>query len=589
MSRLVVDTPLSLNLRRFITVPYRINSIRPKGSAAIDLGKLTVLVGPNNCGKSQTLKDIRNYTISGSLDRLVVLEAINSTVPNEIELKTGMQVRPHEAADHINVTGVKDDLMSQISFGPHKTWFEQVYAPNADRAHQEREILRSLGTCLIAYLGAEARFKLTESSASFNPRDGVPSNAIQSLDAADANVLTELRRAFKSAFDMDLGLDWAAMTHLYLRVAKDFGDIPDTRGELDALMSGADELQKQGDGFRSFTGIALALLTYPNRTILLDEPEAFLHPAQARVLGRWVAKQASMRPAQVVVATHSADFLAGLIGAGEAAKIIRLNRAEMTTRFHEIAPAVTTGLVESPLLSSQPVLDSMFHRGVVICEGDPDRAVYQTVAQRFSNQLGEDFLFIHSNGKDASKLPARLLRESGTPVCVIADFDILNSEITLGGVVEGLTGHGLDEVARQFRVDLSAAVESKSQEQSLEELKASVAAWLGQENDLRRARKSLVASARAGSNKWDHAKKAGVSALPEVDRPAARTLIANLSLLGLFVVPCGELESWIDFGVPKGNRWNQRALQELHDDRCSQALKEFVDEVLGFLAHMPMP
>lgn len=568
-------------------VPYQINSICPKGALEINLGKLTVLVGPNNCGKSQTLKDIREFTSSGSLDRLVVLDGVGVSLPDETELRAGVQIRPHEnTADHINVIGVKDDLLSQVSFGPSKSWFEDVFNGDMDRSRQQREILRSLGTCLIAYLGAEARFKLTQSSAAFNPRSEAPSNAIQSLYAAEPTVLAELRQAFKAAFDMDIGLDWAALTQFYLRVSEDFGAIPDTRAELDALMSDADDLQGQGDGFRSFTGIALALLTYPSRIILLDEPEAFLHPAQARVLGDWVARRASLRSAQVIVATHSSDFLAGLVGAGKEAKIMRLSRAEMTTRFRVIAPEITTGLVESPLLSSQPVLDSMFHRGVVICEGDPDRAVYQTVAQRFvENRIGADFLFIHSNGKDAAKIPAQLLRETGTPVCVVVDFDAMNSEKTLEEIAKSLTGVGLGEDEKALRDVVAAAIEAKSEKQSLDDLKTSVAAWIEQvgSDDLRKARKNLVAYARAGSNKWDHAKKVGIKALPDAEQPVALDLIERLSSRGIFVVPCGELESWMGLGVSKGNSWNQLALQRLHEGDCPPPLTEFVERILKFL------
>lgn len=566
---------------------YRIRSIYPKGDSAIQLGQLTVLVGPNNSGKSQTLKDIRQFTSSGSSERLVILDNVETTLPTEAEVRNEVRIRPHEnSSDHINILGVRDDLLTQMNFGPHKDWFEHNFVLNGNQSHQTIEILRCLGTCFIAYLGAEARFKLTTGSPAFNPRAEAPSNAIQSLFAADASVQSELRTAFRAAFNMDIALDWAAMTRFYLRVASDFGDIPDDRITLDLLMADAGELETQGDGFRSFAGVALSLLTYPTRVLLVDEPEAFLHPAQARVLGRWVGEQASKRPAQIIVATHSADFLAGLFAASDDATILRLNRTSTSTTFHEIPHDVTAGLIESPLLSSQPVLDSLFHRGVVICEGDPDRAVYQTVAQHYPH--GEEFLFIHSNGKDAAKFPAELLRKSGTPVSVIADFDVVNSEKTLEEIVEALTGSKLDEEIKQVRNEVSAAIESKSQMQSLEELKANVAAWCEQPNgDLRLARKSLVSHARAGSNKWEKAKKVGISCMLEANAAKAGDLIEWLAVRGLFVVPCGELESWMSLGHPKGSRWNQAALQALHANNCPRELQEFVDRALAFLTPPP--
>jgi len=43
----------------------RINSIEIKNSKIIELGNFTLLVGPNNVGKSQTLKDINTKLTLG--------------------------------------------------------------------------------------------------------------------------------------------------------------------------------------------------------------------------------------------------------------------------------------------------------------------------------------------------------------------------------------------------------------------------------------------------------------------------------------------------------------------------------------------
>src|SRR5688572_1404311 len=163
-------------------MPYQLHSIRPRGGEPIELGKLTVLVGPNNCGKSQTLKDIREFTSSGVLDRLVILDQVSATLPDEAELRASVQTRPHETAvDHVQISGVKDDLLTQLGFGPPRNWIDRQYSQAGNSEDQKREVLRSLGTCLIAYLGAEARFKLTSPTSGFDTRSQAPANAIQSL------------------------------------------------------------------------------------------------------------------------------------------------------------------------------------------------------------------------------------------------------------------------------------------------------------------------------------------------------------------------------------------------------------------------
>lgn len=46
------------------------------------------------------------------------------------------------------------------------------------------------------------------------------------------------------------------------------------------------QVQDQGDGIKSFTGILLYLMMENYCTFLIDEPESFLHPPQARILGQ---------------------------------------------------------------------------------------------------------------------------------------------------------------------------------------------------------------------------------------------------------------------------------------------------------------
>ena len=45
------------------------------------------------------------------------------------------------------------------------------------------------------------------------------------------------------------------------------------------------QVQNQGDGIKSFVGIMLYLMIDHYRTFLIDEPESFLHPPQAKIMG----------------------------------------------------------------------------------------------------------------------------------------------------------------------------------------------------------------------------------------------------------------------------------------------------------------
>ncbi|WP_304722163.1 AAA family ATPase [Conexibacter sp. CPCC 206217] len=61
---------------------------------------------------------------------------------------------------------------------------------------------------------------------------------------------------------------------------------PDIQPRLDSVeylnaLDGLPLVPDQGDGMRSFIGLLLTILSSSHPLILVDEPEAFLHPPQA--------------------------------------------------------------------------------------------------------------------------------------------------------------------------------------------------------------------------------------------------------------------------------------------------------------------
>lgn len=565
-------------------MPIRLKSIKSSSGNTHELGNFSILVGPNNCGKSQTLRDIREYVTSGITDRLKVLNELEIELPMEPQGMKGLRSSPHQSPGHTLISGVSFDLQSRHDFAPNGNWISQKFNEAKLNPSSNKELLNNMGKFWVAHLDAESRFRLSSPTDSYDTRTEAPSNAMQAFFSEGKEALNELRTAFREAFGVDIALDWAAMRRFSLRIGRDFGTIPDTLDGLDHLLKGTPELATQGDGYRSFAGLALAMLTFPDRLLLLDEPEAFLHPAQARTLGRWLATYAVKRSSQVILATHSADFLWGAVSANANVSVIRLNRNENVTQFHVIPPTTITDLAQSPLLSSQPVLDSLFQKGVVVCEGDPDRAVYQTVAHDRGMVIGGDeILFIHTNGKDAIKAPLKLLRDAGTPACAIVDIDILNSEQVFAEIVEALSGEPISKELLNLQNCISKCVDETPQAELLTTLLQSVTEWQKiPHKDIRSARKSLVSVARQ-SSKWQIVKKEGANFFKDGNIAKFEQLIIACNKLGLFIVPKGELEGWMQLGVTKGRTWNRLALEKLHEGNCPPDLKAFVTDIVAFL------
>lgn len=85
-------------------------------------------------------------------------------------------------------------------------------------------------------------------------------------------------------------------------------------------------LHEQGDGMRSFTGILLNLLIPNFSCFLIDEPESFLHPPQAKILGQ-IFNETLTENKQLFISTHSQEFLKGLVETNpNRVKIIRITR-----------------------------------------------------------------------------------------------------------------------------------------------------------------------------------------------------------------------------------------------------------------------
>ena len=52
--------------------------------------------------------------------------------------------------------------------------------------------------------------------------------------------------------------------------------------------------------------------------------------------------------------------------------------------------------------------------------------------------------------------------------------------------------------------------------------------------------------------------------------------------MGIFVVPVGELEGWIDVDIKQKNKWIIPALNKIHSGDSPGGLKNFIKEVLSY-------
>ena len=546
--------------------------------------KISVFVGPNNSGKSQTLKDIRCLMDRQQANHKPVILKDNTMcfdIPDLHTIKNDIPYyESHSNVDHYTFEFLNSNLIGKKSIDIHKPQLEN-YDEIPDK--QKHNLFFSwFAKNYIALMDAETRLRLSSEKDSFIPSKESPQNLLQSLFMSQ-DIEAILKKAFNEAFKQDIKLDVSQLQKICLRIGKNVNEIPEDPRTAYTIAKDIPKIDSQGDGYRSFAGIVIGLLICKNRIILLDEPEAFLHPAQAFFLGKWIGENCEKLGSQVLICSHSSNFLSGILTGTRDLDIFRLHREGNRTFYDKLVPEVVNQLIGNPILSSQRVIEGIFHSGVVICEADADRAVYQSVAAICHNS-NREVLFIHAHNKQTLALVAEILKKAGTPVAVIADIDILRPHKDLDNVYRVLTEKDMPADLKALQIQLDSFIESRPEEKVLNELKRNVYEFIAQlekgDHSLEGAR-SALSRIKNETSKWSVIKRNGLDALNE-EMPSASQLINTLSSVGLFVVPVGELEGWINLGIHKKNKWIIPALEKINNHEIPKGLSDFVARILAF-------
>lgn len=494
---------------------------------------IVVFTGANNSGKSQLLKDIEN-----SLDSSFLLQGI---------VLNGAEYEYHGAIDE---TSFFNDSFYTEDNGAHWTFGSSVglnknVIQNRWKTHTLNGGLHKL---FLKRLCTELR--LTVSNA-LQRNNNPEKNPIYKLYYSET-LAQKISDYFYQAFTVDLIVNRNEIKTVPLHVGK----APDKKSFTIAnqddyykQVSMLPKLQEQGDGMRSFASILLDTFTSKHSITLIDEPEAFLHPPQARVLGKMLAKN-NPNERQLLISTHSEDFLQGLLdSANENVTVVRINRTENINKMSVLENDEIEKLWSNPILRYSNILSGLFHEKVVVCESDYDCLFYQALIDAIyenKNEIAPDILFTHCGGKSRIKDVVAALKAVNVPVVAICDFDLLNSKQTFKAIIEAF---GLDWDAN-FEKDM----------------------------------KTIYDGMNAKTNSWANIKKIGKAGFTG-DEPAAYENVETIcKSVGLFVIPVGEMECF-DKTINKEKKdWVYQVLENynLANEQKLEAARKFVQEVVDY-------
>jgi len=338
---------------------------------------------------------------------------------------------------------------------------------------------------------------------------------------------------------------------------------------------------------RSFAGIVLDTFTSNYTITLIDEPEAFLHPPQARLLGKMLAKN-NPNKRQLFISTHSEDFLKGLIDSdNENVKIIRINRNADVNHMNMLDNNEIKILWKDPILRYSNILSGLFHSKVVICESDTDCRFYQAVMNSRhdgENDISPDILFTHCGGKQRLKAIIVALKSLGVKIVVIADIDVLNDKTIFKDIVDSLS-ISWSELESKWKV-IDEYVKSQRPQLDTDDIKTQIQETLGAvlTNPFPKEATEKIKKILKHSTAWSKIKEVGKNFFTGDSYNKYNEIDSICITHGFFIVPVGELEFFYRPNSNHGTRWVNEVLEavNLKEDSELNEAREFVKKIIEF-------
>jgi ABC-type transport system involved in cytochrome c biogenesis ATPase subunit len=539
----------------------------------LDDDDIVVFVGPNNAGKSAALREMESW-VAHSQAGLVIKNAKMRKVGTKEDLRRYLDAKAQKSGDAVNLQ------YGGIGYNIHHTHLEYFDQPT-DRHPVAPFFAKRITT--------EGRIQDANAAPALALFQSPPTHPIHIL-LMDPALARDISGKFQHAFGKDLTPFRAGGSSFPLYVGEK-PSVPSGKDELskefvEALQSTNVTLESQGDGMRSFAAVTLHILAASTHSIqFLDEPEAFLHPPQARLLGRYIAENRSGN-SQLFISTHSTDVLDGLIeGGSDKVRIVRLRRDADVNRVKELGKEKTKAVARDTLARFSRVFDGIFFEHVIICESDADCMLYQSILNlsSISGDRRPDVLFVHTSGKHRMAKLSDTLRSLDVPVSVIADIDVLNDEGTFKNLFEKLGGNWADastswktinQAVLQQRPPLNAEQVASLIADQLEGVSGTGEFPLDKERAIKEVFKTV--------SPWSAVKRSGRSALPAGETiKHFDTLSEKCGAHGLWIVPVGEIEGFCRSIGSHGPGFVEKVLEErdLETDSELQDARDFIGKI----------
>ena len=533
----------------------------------INKDDIVVFVGPNNVGKSQSLKDIYNLCERKKETKVV----------KDIEIVKGNKDKIKEFIPEIckKTTEYGTTFYSTFKFRSTAYCISDT-SLNKDKLDELRDIF-------IANLDTTQRLNIVNLCETVEQNE-IYNHPIHYVEFEKDKEIW-LSDNFKKAFGKELSINSSYGKYRPLCIGprinveqleeKDVGGLLREYGKILNLY---DKVHEQGDGIKSFVGILLYLMIDRYCTYLIDEPEAFLHPPQANIMGKIIAETLDDTQ-QAFISTHSEEFLKGLLEiAPERVKIIRIERDGNTNKISPLNNDKVMQIWNDSFLKYSNIMSSIFHNNVVLCESDSDCKMYSIVNNNLKEDVFSETLFIHSGGKHRMPDVVNALKSLNINIKTIVDIDVLKEESVFEKLVKA---HGInwDNIKSKYDI-ISSNLNNNINEVKINELQSLIDKIKEQgQNALSDKDIDSIRRFIKKENKWEKIKRNGISNLPSGDATQKfNEMNETLKESGIYMVPVGEIENFIKSVGGHGIEWVNKVLVEYEnfDDEVYAGIKDFI-------------
>ena len=520
---------------------------------------IVLLVGPNNVGKSRAIKDLRDDLngISDSPQSKVIIKNVEYTTSNffaeTLQEYFERNIPPNEYGGYnVYINQYHTDTF------PTDVFFNYT---------EEKQFYK----VLFSFLSTENRLEITQ-PIKFNSFIDVHAlNMMQKLEYSSESIYTlnkYLRKSFEKCIDtFEEYLNGGIIKKYKIGYAEEivYAIKANKRVNTDKLKD-MDDLYDQGDGIRSAVAILSSLIANEHSLFLIDEPETFLHPPQARMLGRDIVELSHDK--QCFISTHSIDFIKGILESGsQRVKLIKIDRTRNINMFNIIDGDVISQIANDKNLKYTNILDGLFYSQLVLCEDESDCKFYSAVLEHLDSKTYQSTLFCAVGGKHQFKKIVPLLNGLQINYIIVADIDLIDDIIFLKQLMNSIESNCYDKIQfqhKEFIEKYRAKVNPQLKTQA--KLKSDINALLTYSDYMTESVARQIKDLLKAPNAFALLKKDGIHSLPEGECSSLFYEIKNfLNSHKTFILECGEIEQLVSNVDGHGISWVEKTYEKYPD------------------------